>query len=357
MIRRSSVIASHTALVALALSLFGTSAAVAKDVPKDLPPFEKSADEIALRVAKYGLGFIPATPEQLEKVGVSKPAELLKSTARIPQSGVSGLGSGFAETYRSHVDLSPYMPPPGQQGSQGSCVGWATAYAVKSYQEIKERHWVPGRPQTTFSPAFIYNQIHFSGCGNGSSIYDAMNLMADQGVATWEDFPYSPQDCRAKPSTKARKSAQAYKIASFAKIDWTNLVEDSKAHLRAGIPVVIGMLLTSNFYFYEGGVFDVALGRYEGGHAMAVVGYDDQLQAFKVINSWGRGWGMEGYAWISYRIFDYLVTEAWVAIDKREREIGDDSGESPEGVTKRREVIEGITVTGKQRPISGQITY
>ncbi len=40
-----------------------------------------------------------------------------------------------------------------------------------------------------------------------------------------------------------------------------------------------------------------------GGHAMAVVGYDDAKQAFKVRNSWGADWGEAGYCWIGYDTF------------------------------------------------------
>jgi Papain family cysteine protease len=37
-----------------------------------------------------------------------------------------------------------------------------------------------------------------------------------------------------------------------------------------------------------------------GGHAMTIVGYDERRQAFRLINSWGKGWGEHGYAWVSY---------------------------------------------------------
>ncbi len=36
------------------------------------------------------------------------------------------------------------------------------------------------------------------------------------------------------------------------------------------------------------------------GHAVCLVGYDDNKNAFKFINSWGTSWGIDGYGWISY---------------------------------------------------------
>jgi len=37
-----------------------------------------------------------------------------------------------------------------------------------------------------------------------------------------------------------------------------------------------------------------------GGHAMLIVGYDDDRQVFIVRNSFGRKWGLQGYCLIPY---------------------------------------------------------
>jgi hypothetical protein len=37
-----------------------------------------------------------------------------------------------------------------------------------------------------------------------------------------------------------------------------------------------------------------------GGHCIAVIGYSDELGAWKIRNSWGTGWGEKGYCWIKY---------------------------------------------------------
>ena len=68
------------------------------------------------------------------------------------------------------VDLSSHFPEPGDQGKQNSCVGWAVAYALKSYQEGLERSWGTAPPQHRFSPAFIYNQLNKSpDCQGGTT--------------------------------------------------------------------------------------------------------------------------------------------------------------------------------------------
>jgi C1A family cysteine protease len=37
-----------------------------------------------------------------------------------------------------------------------------------------------------------------------------------------------------------------------------------------------------------------------GGHAVLVVGYDAAVKKFLVRNSWGAGWGKEGYCWMPF---------------------------------------------------------
>src|ERR1035437_103512 len=45
----------------------------------------------------------------------------------------------------------------------------------------------------------------------------------------------------------------------------------------------------------------------KGGHALVVIGYDDEINggSFEIMNSWGEAWGNQGFAWIKY--FDFNV--------------------------------------------------
>jgi C1A family cysteine protease len=37
-----------------------------------------------------------------------------------------------------------------------------------------------------------------------------------------------------------------------------------------------------------------------GGHALSLVGYDDEAQVYHVANSWGSNWGTDGFCTIPY---------------------------------------------------------
>ncbi|NJD06648.1 MAG: hypothetical protein FIA97_09140 [Methylococcaceae bacterium] len=99
-------------------------------------------------------------------------------------SGLLGAPGG-APTEPESVDLSSSFPSPGDQGQQGSCVAWATGYALKSYQEGVEMQWSLNTTSHLFSPAFIYNQVN-GGQDGGSQIYDALDLIIAKGAATWD---------------------------------------------------------------------------------------------------------------------------------------------------------------------------
>lgn len=212
------------------------------------------------------------------------------------------------------VDLSDRFPAPGDQGNQGSCVGWAVAYALKSYQEKVERRWPGNAPSYQFSPAFIYNQIKHE--GGGAYISEAMDFLVRNGAVSLEQFPYHESDDNRMPSSSLQSAAREYAIAAWRRIDLTQ-TSDTRNHLASGFPVVIGMKVSKSFHSHQGGTvysYNPAEND-DGSHAMCVVGYDDNRRAVKLINSWGKSWGDGGFAWVSYDTFLQKVREAYVAQD------------------------------------------
>ena len=214
------------------------------------------------------------------------------------------------------ADLSSRFPAPGNQEDQGSCVGWAVAYALKSYQEADERQWPLDDLAHVFSPAYIYNQIkRTSDCRGGTYYLDALNLVRREGVATWTAFPYDPADCSAKPSAAVKTAAREFKIAEWRRV---NVQDDTevRSNVAAGFPVLAGIEVDRAFFNLKGeAIYSQYSGLSEGGHAIVVVGYDDSREALKIINSWGSEWGTDGFGWISYDAFGRIAREGYVAQD------------------------------------------
>ena len=172
-----------------------------------------------------------------------------------------------------------------------------------------------GQPEHAVQPAYVYNQIKVGDCMSGAYISHAFSLLQTQGCSTWATMPYNSGHCNATPSIDAREEAYDYRISSARRVSPQDL-EGARAQLAAGLPLVIGARIYTNFYYLRGdAVYDEIEGAWQGNHAMCVVGYDDDTQSFKLINSWGRGWGDQGYCRISYDVFKQITFEAYVSQD------------------------------------------
>ncbi len=214
------------------------------------------------------------------------------------------------------VDLTPYSPYIRNQGEIFSCVGWSVGYAALTIERAIENKWTD-RAQITEnanSALFIYNQIKRGDCKGGSQITAALDLLENKGDCLANTFDFDVNDCNAQPNENLLTQAQDYHINNYLKLfdkyDASELkIQKVKRVLAHQKPVIVGMKVLRNFYKLEGARYwwpDIGDQTFAGGHAMCVIGYDDELKAFKVMNSWGKNWGKGGYIWIKYPHFaDY----------------------------------------------------
>lgn len=213
----------------------------------------------------------------------------------------------------SSSDMGSSFPPVSSQGAQGSCVAWAVAYGLKSFQEREERGWAY-TPDHLFSPASIFNKYKKGKCNGGWYVKDALEMVEADGVAPMSAMPYSASDCSALPDEATKTLSKNYRIHSIRRVP--NDAIEIKGHIATRMPVVIGMRVDPSFDYLKGQqVYPGATGSYDGGHAMVIVGYDDTKQAFRLFNSWGKGWGDGGFGWVSYTALVKQATELYVARD------------------------------------------
>ena len=219
------------------------------------------------------------------------------------------------------VSLLRYAPAPGDQGQQGSCVAWSSAYGARTILESTTAGFTPD--QAAFSPAFMYNQIGLQGC-QGSYIIRAMENLTQVGAVPFEQFPYDENDCSRQPSGQLIRDAANYRMLGFTRLTQGDNVDNLslyaiKEHLSKDVPVVIGMMVGGSFMQGMMGqeVWHPQESDYSqmgfGGHAMCVIGYDDRKEggAFQILNSWGPQWGQNGVGWVRYNDFKYFVREAY----------------------------------------------
>jgi hypothetical protein len=221
------------------------------------------------------------------------------------------------------VSLQQYCPQPLNQGEQGSCVAWAAAYSARTILEAQRTGKNPD--EIAFSPAFMYNQISIDhNTCQGSYIKYAMDNLTDIGAVGFNEFKYNPKDCNKKPSAELKQKARSNTIKGFQRLTIeqkgkTYEMLAMKQNLAQGSPVIIGMMVGGSFMQAMEGkeVWIPNDSDYDqrgfGGHAMTVVGYDDYKEggAFLIMNSWGKGWGKNGFCWVRYSDFKEFNVEAY----------------------------------------------
>lgn len=192
------------------------------------------------------------------------------------------------------LDWSINDSPVKSQGSCGSC--WA--FAATAYIENLGS-------QNDLSEQVVVSCSGAGNCETGGYYRDALLYFQSTGVPAESCYPYTATNgvCANKCTSPDFKE----KITTVSNYLWgVATVTNLRNQLQNG-PLVVHMLVPEGGVFngtpgYTGGIFNYSGGNISSdrGHAVLLVGYDDNQQCFKVKNSWGAWWGESGYFRIAY---------------------------------------------------------
>lgn len=227
----------------------------------------------------------------------------------------------FVNDLEPKKSLREYAPEVKSQGTLGSCVSWASAYAGLT---ILKRIESGSKSHLPFDPMDLHGRLqkleNKTPCADGANIAEALNVLRDKGCPILRTEVGSCKNI--DPDLGKRNPEVLFGFKSLYFYDSDSI----KKAIANNMPVVFGInCYTGNYwenaYYDESGVWS---GHYTGrvsnmGHAMCVVGYDDDLKggAFEVMNSWGGNWGKDGYFWIKYSDFEKHVKSAYAMYAKR----------------------------------------
>lgn len=210
-------------------------------------------------------------------------------------------------------DLTEYLPPIGDQGDYGTCVAWAVGYNTRTYSRAQAMKITNlSNPHEQFSPKYLFlaiDNVYKPNKCDGTYFESALDALMYEGCATMATVPYKDLgDCYQGNEKHAQEEAANYKIIRYRTISNKNLTKELvKDYLAKNKMVMFGANVGEAFMRWRGdGVFKNDSWSL-GGHAMVVCGYDDHKGsngAFRIANSWGTGWGDNGYIWIDQ---DYFV--------------------------------------------------
>jgi C1A family cysteine protease len=242
----------------------------------------------------YGLGWRRDPPDQRDAY-YSAPVEAVK---KLPKN----------------VQLSDIWKkmPVYDQGALGSCTANAIG-ALLQYEQVEQSI-------TSFTPSrlFIYYFERYiegtTDSDSGAVIRDGMKVVNRMGAPPEAGYwPYDISRFAAKPSDAAVTEALKHQALSYRRV--TQTPTQVRTAISSGYPIVFGFTVYSNFYDVgSDGIVDMPSGSIEGGHAVVICGYNDDTQRFTVRNSWGDGWGWDGYCYMPYAyVLDHsLASDFWL---------------------------------------------
>lgn len=198
----------------------------------------------------------------------------------------------------AHVDLRPGLLPIRNQGRRRSCLAFASSTAHEHRADPGEHLCVE----------YLYFHAVARTPGRnpqgGTTLDAAAAALAEEGQPVEIAWPYTVD--QVSPWQPPTIVAALHKtIMKPGKLDIAGVV----AALELGTPVVLGLVITDAFFRPDlmGRVPDRTPDIDRGGHAVLAVGHGcDQVGTPTVLirNSWGVGWGLGGYAWLSRSYFD-----------------------------------------------------
>ena len=222
--------------------------------------------------------------------------------------------------------LEYLMPTPQDQGHSNSCAAFAVTSnkAYRVYMASGQR----GSPDDYLqSPGFPYsaasqrrNSPQAPACHSGTYISDELDFLSEIGSLPLTDMPFRPNVCedwRSHLSEAKYRSLPPYGVLPDASNPQLAL-SVMKNLIVGGNPIIVGISACGEFQNPVNGYIGHLdqSGSQCGGHAVLVVGYDDRINAVRILNSWGdsntwRG-SDNGKVWMSYPVFMQRYREGYV---------------------------------------------
>lgn len=181
-----------------------------------------------------------------------------------------------------------FVGPVLDQGHCGSCWAFSAAQTLagsyfKAYGEVVD-----------VSRSHAVDCDFFSHGCNGGLQENAFAHWMKHPFINEADYPYEPKDRACQEETIPSNNRL---VKSAFRVDvGDDLLYDALVHMPVSISI---RAENDDFRHYGGGVISGDGCGYEIDHAVLLVGYEEATNSWIVKNSWGAGWGEDGYVRIA----------------------------------------------------------
>ncbi len=256
------------------------------------------------------------------------PEEVVKYWEQNVSPPTSPPGGSFS--FPATQDWSRFDSPVKSQGACGSCWAFVTTALLEN---LARRKNIIGNVQyLDLSEQELVSCAVDRGC-SGGWYWEALEHIYQSGAVPESCYPYvhrngSCDDVCLYPPFLLRIPEPPKEYGLWGE---DHDVDDIRRELQHGA-ICASMRVPDDGTFvgdgYKGGIYD-----YDGGfipwsgngHAILIVGYDDNQQFFKAKNTWGPYWGENGYFRISYDdveddvkfgSYGYTISDVYVVFDE-----------------------------------------
>lgn len=246
----------------------------------------------------------------------------------------------YSEIIPELVSLRRLFSPVEDQEQLGSCTAHAGVGLIEYFQrKVKDEHIDASR-------LFLYkvtrNLLQLTG-DTGAYLRTTMAAMVLFGVPPEKYWPYIIEEFDVEPSAFCYSFGKEFQTLKYLRLDTPligreALLKKIKKYIAFGIPAMFGFTVYNSYYQARANgeiPFPSGFERVIGGHAVVAMGFDDNKViknnfsgektkgALEIRNSYGSGWGDEGYGWLPYEyVLRGMAIDWWTLMDHEWVDLG-----------------------------------
>ena len=186
-----------------------------------------------------------------------------------------------------------WLTPVKNQGTLGACQIFAGLAMIESWWKIT---------QNIQDEDIDLSEQYILSCADtqmsdddGFNIELAFEYIKEFGIPMESCMPYQETD-----SVPCEEKCDDWELQAITIPEWgwvTNFQNDVDIIKSALFkqPLLAGFTVYQDFVSYKSGVYERTIDTLVGGHAVLIIGWDDDLECWICKNSWGSDWGEDGY--------------------------------------------------------------